>query len=77
MNGHYVTNLRLFRFLKQISLLVFAFSLPNKFAGSCLSGLGIVMKKPFSAYGFSEGISLKQLSLSKDKDGFFIMSPYP
>jgi hypothetical protein len=54
------------------------------FAGSCLSGLGIVVKKPSSIPGQANtsipgqaNIFLNRLSLSKDKIYFFITSPYP
>jgi hypothetical protein len=47
------------------------------FSGSCLSGLGIVVKKPISIQGFNERIVLNQLPLLKDRIGFFITSPYP
>jgi hypothetical protein len=47
------------------------------FAGSCLSGLGIVVKKPSSIRSLDECIVLNRLLLLKNKTGFFIMSPYP
>jgi hypothetical protein len=47
------------------------------FAGSCLSGLEIVVKKPSSIRGLDERIVVNRLPLSKDKTGFFITSPYP
>jgi len=47
------------------------------FTGSCLSGLGIVMKKPLLMIGLDKCMVLNLLRLSKDKTGFFITSPYP